>query len=125
VRLPAHIGVLKNSRAAKDEDLSPRWNDCAVGLNFDLRPIPCRLARHDPARLRHELAVAPRMHGVGPDAKAHGNRRRPDRDRLAGRLGSPTRHTSTGNLVVVNGAKPTYARRISLAESAVCHYCSR
>jgi len=61
---------------------------------FDLPPIPCRLARHGPPRLRHELAVTPRMHGLGPDAKARSNLRRPDGNRLAGRLGSPTRHTS-------------------------------
>src|SRR5438874_2118758 len=59
---------------------------------LDRRPIPRRLAGHGPARLRHELAVTPRVHGLRPHAEAHGNLRRTDGNRLAGRWGGPTRH---------------------------------
>src|SRR5207244_12730781 len=34
----------------------------------------------------------PRMHGLRPHTKARSNLRRPDGNRLAGRLGGPTRH---------------------------------
>src|SRR5256885_15709226 len=85
---PADSLELKERRV----DLPLAESPGASRPGFDLRPLPRRLARHGPARLRHELAVTPRMHGLRPHAKARGDLRRTDGNRLAGRLGGPTRH---------------------------------
>ena len=83
-------------------DVSLAKSPGASRPGLDLRPLPRRLARHGPAWLRHELAVTPRMHGLPPDAKARSNLRRPDGNRLAGRLGSPTRHSSIDALSAIS-----------------------
>ena len=87
---PADSFELKERRV----DLPLPESPGASRPRLDLTPIPRRLARHGPARLWHELAVPPRMHGLRPHAKARSNLRRPDGNRLARRLGSPTRHGS-------------------------------
>src|SRR5213592_3811176 len=89
VEIPLPAGSLELEERRVDIPLAK--SPGAPSPGFDLRPVPRRLAGHGPARLRHELAVPPRVHRLRLDANARRDLRRPDGNRLA-RWGGPTRH---------------------------------